>query len=139
MEALRIGPNKDVHVWKDVHVLRNPSMQISLVKRGQKMSSRKTPKCFAKCHVIRYTETTSFSEALQGSKLTGAQGPLAPGFSKWPLGFWGRGPRGPQNFRTSYIWIYMFGPRDLSLAPRFLKSGGPSSPRKKNRVSSPVI
>ena len=67
----------------------------------------------------------------QGSKLTGAQGSLAPGFPN--------GPNGLPISRTSYIYMHVratefwFGP------PGFFRSGGPEGPREENRVSSPVM
>ena len=68
---------------------------------------------------------------MQGSKLTGAQGPLAPGFSKWPPVFRGWGPKGPPHFlnflhinnhvRDPWLWS----------GPLCFKAWGPEgSPRK---------
>ena len=66
--------------------------------------------------------------AYLGSKLTEVQGPLAPGFSKWPPFFEVGGPKGPQNFPTSYIYLHVRAP-GLWFTP----------PSEKNRVSSPGI
>ena len=66
---------------------------------------------------------------IHGSKLTGDQGPLAPRFSKWPLGFWGPEPKRPLHFSELLLinW-HVRAPGFWFWSPRF----------KKYRVSSPV-
>ena len=70
------------------------------------------------------------SEVLTGLETHGGQGPLSPGFSKWPLGFWARGPK----FSEPPTHIYMFGPPNIWFGPP-----GYRAPAKNNRVSSPVL
>ena len=60
----------------------------------------------------------------QGSKLTRAQGPLAPNLPNGPRVLWSGAQRALKCFEPS-TYIYLFGPPDLGLGPNVFKSGGP--------------
>ena len=58
----------------------------------------------------------------------GPRGHWPPDFPNGPPVSVVGGPKSPLIFRTSYIYISMFGPPDFGLGPHVLKTGGPMRP-----------
>ena len=68
---------------------------------------------------------------IQGSKLTGAQGPLAPEFFKWPPVFEVGGLKGPHIFEPPTYKFMCLGHRISVSAPTFLRAGALRASTKK--------